>query len=413
MHKFFYPTKDSWINEASSSKNYGGDQILELKKEFPSTASPQSSSFAQSVTRILTQFDINEVSESLEKLTRGSTFGESNIKFNLRLYSSDSSHLQSEYSLEAFPLSSSWVEGTGLNSSKPIVQDGVTWRHIDASDPNKIWKLENNQTISGSRALGSGSEANGSGSQFGGTWYTGSTFKASQSFSYESPDVDMDVTDIVRHWISGSEGTTWNKSAPAKSGLPNYGFILKISGSHMATGPENDTSTMGLKFFSKNTHTIYTPKLEAKWDDRKGIADAIPSNYTSSFNELDLTGEVDNYLYVKGIKPYYKEDEIVKFRVGARKKNVGRTWSTSVQTITGSFIADKSGSYSIVDLTTGETIIPFGDYSMLSLDSGSHYFKQDLNTFQPNRFYKIMLKLKTDDNQEIIYDDNFEFKVVR
>ena len=72
-----------------------------------------------------------------------------------------------------------------------------------------------------------------------------------------------------------------------------------------------------------------------------------------------------------------------------------------------------TGSIDRVDLTTGETIIPFGDYSMLSLDSGSHYFKQDLNTFQPNRFYKIMLKLKTDDNQEIIYDDNFEFKVVR
>jgi len=412
MHKFFYPTKDSWINELSSSKNYGGDQILELKKEFPSTASPQSSSFTSGVTRILAQFDINSISESLEKLTRGSTLGDSNVKFNLRLYSSEPSHLQSDYSLEAFALSSSWAEGTGLNSSKPIVQDGVTWRHIDASNVNDIWKLENGQSTSGSRVSGSGSEANGSGSSFGGTWYTGSTFQSSQSFSYESPDINMDVTDIVFHWISGSEGTIWNVSAPTKSGIPNNGFILKISGSNNI-GPENDTSTMGLKFFSKNTHTIYTPKLEAKWDDHEGISGALPNNYTSSFTSLDVTGEVDNYIYVKGIKPQYKEDEIIKFRIGARKKNVGRTYSTSVQTVTGSYIPDASGSYSIVDITTGEIMIPFGDYSLLSLDSGSMYFKQDLNTFQPNRFYKILLKLKTNDNQEIIYDDNFEFKVVR
>ena len=36
MHKFFYSTKDSWINELSSSQNYGRDQILELHKYFSS-----------------------------------------------------------------------------------------------------------------------------------------------------------------------------------------------------------------------------------------------------------------------------------------------------------------------------------------------------------------------------------------
>ena len=33
-----------------------------------------------------------------------------------------------------------------------------------------------------------------------------------------------------------------------------------------------------------------------------------------------------------------------------------------------------------------------------------------MNTFQPNRVYKILLKLTTDDNQEYIYDDDSEFK---
>ena len=41
------------------------------------------------------------------------------------------------------------------------------------------------------------------------------------------------------------------------------------------------------------------------------------------------------------------------------------------------------------------------------------YFIQDMNTFQPNRVYKIIYKLKYNDGQEQIFDDNFEFKVVR
>ena len=34
MHKFIFPTKDSLIYELSSSVNYGGDEILELRKDF-------------------------------------------------------------------------------------------------------------------------------------------------------------------------------------------------------------------------------------------------------------------------------------------------------------------------------------------------------------------------------------------
>ena len=148
--------------------------------------------------------------------------------------------------------------------------------------------------------------------------------------------------------------------------------------------------------------------MEVVWDDHIG-----PPNYTSSFTALDMTGEVDNYVYVKGLRDTYKETETARFRVGARKKHVGRTFSTSVQTITGSFIAEGSGSYSIVDIHTGETVVPFGDYSLLSLDSGSMYFNQDLNSFQPNRIYKILLKVKYNDGQEVIYDNDSEFKIER
>ena len=32
MHFYIFPQKDTWLNEATSSQNYGGDEILELSK---------------------------------------------------------------------------------------------------------------------------------------------------------------------------------------------------------------------------------------------------------------------------------------------------------------------------------------------------------------------------------------------
>ena len=55
----------------------------------------------------------------------------------------------------------------------------------------------------------------------------------------------------------------------------------------------------------------------------------------------------------------------------------------------------------------------FGDYSFLSCDSKSNYFKQILDSFITNRKYRIKLRLKTNDNKQLIFDDGFEFKVVK
>ena len=78
------------------------------------------------------------------------------------------------------------------------------------------------------------------------------------------------------------------------------------------------------------------------------------------------------------------ETEKIKFRVGVRKRYIQKTFSTSVQTVTGSYIAEGSGSYSILDIATGETVVPVSPYTSLSCDSTSNYFIQWLNGFYPN-----------------------------
>jgi len=124
---------------------------------------------------------------------------------------------------------------------------------------------------------------------------------------------------------------------------------------------------------------------------------------------LDVSGNTENYLYQLHAREAYKENETVKFRFGARKRYIDKSFSTSVQTVSGSYLGEGSASYSIIDMATNESVVPFSAYTTMSCDSVSNYFKQDLNSFEPNRAYKILVRVKHEDNQTIIYDDDFEF----
>lgn len=373
MHHFIFPTRDSWISSGSNKvtgvtetdQNFGQDQILEVKKFFYD----KSFDFQ---TRTLIDFTGTEFTEMSKSIADGSI---TSPKFYLRLYEAEGNQeLSTEYKLATFPVSESWSEGIGKFGDSPKVTDGVSWDNRDNA---------------------TGGTAN-AWSTAGGSVVTGSGNEHSQSFSFESPDVNMDVTDIVNNWLDGTNN--------------NYGFLLRFSGSQ-----ETDSSTFGqLKFFSSQTHTIYAPRLEVRWDDHKPCT----GSNTGSLNQLTMSGDVDNYLYMRNLRDSYKESEKVKFRVGAHKQYIQKTFSTSVQTVTGSFIPEDSGSYSIIDMATGETVVPFEDindtsYTKLSCDSTSNYFIQWLNGFYPNRTYKILFKLKYDDGQEQIFDNDFEFKVRR
>ena len=122
---------------------------------------------------------------------------------------------------------------------------------------------------------------------------------------------------------------------------------------------------------------------------------------------------------MKGLRESYKENERVKFRIGARKKHIQKTFTElSYIPSSGSFIPEGSGSYAIKDVATDEFIVPFEDsssvsFTKLSCDSDSNYFIQYLDGFYPDRVYKIQLKLKYNDGQEQVFDDDFEFIVKR
>ena len=376
MHHFIFPSKDTWISSGSSTitgesfkdQNFGRDQILEVKKEF------YNSSFDHQ-TRALVQFSGDEFTELSKSIADGTIpqpvtpTGVSGTKVYLRLYEAEgNAEMTEDYTLAVQPISQSWIEGTGKFGDRPKNTNGCSW--------------ENRSNPIGGNAL---------------TWSNAgvSVFNVSQSeqsFSNQSPDVNVDITNMFRMWLKGQE--------------ENYGMLINFSGSQ-----ETDSETFGhLKFFSRNTHTIFSPRLEVRWDDS--------SFSTGALNELTMSGLTDNFLYMKGLRESYKVGERVKFRVGARKRYIQKSFSNSVQTVTGSFITEGSGSYAIKDVATDEFIVPFKDindvsYTKLSCDSNSNYFIQYLDGFYPDRVYKFQLKLNYDDGQEQVFDDDFEFIVKR
>ena len=368
MHHFIFPNQDTWISSGSSKidgtsfkdQNFGRDQILEVKKEFFNLSFDHP-------TRALVQFSGNEFTELSKSVADGTIA--SDAKYYLRLYEAEgNAEMTEEYTLAIQPISQSWTEGTGKFGDRPKNTNGCSW--------------ENRSNPIGGTAV---------------TWDTvGTTVlsvsSSTQAFTNESPDVNVEVTDMVNMWLQGQE--------------ENYGMLVSFSGSQ-----ETDSTTFGhLKFFSRNTHTIFSPRLEARWDDS--------SFSTGSLNELTMSGLADNFLYMQGLRESYKVGERVKFRVGARKRYIQKTFTNSVQTVTGSFITEGSGSYAIKDVATDEFIVPFEDnqdtsYTKLSCDENSNYLIQYLDGFYPDRVYKILLKLKYDDGQEQVFDDDFEFIVKR
>jgi hypothetical protein len=251
-----------------------------------------------------------------------------------------------------------------------ISTKGVTWKYREGD--TKIDWLPNE--------LASGSDSNPNDGT-GGTWYTASA--ASQSFNYESSDLNIDVKDIVELWLSSS--------------LPNEGFILKHTNEY-----ENDTNDYGiLKFFGKETNTIYQPKLVIGWDDQ--------IFNTGSLQPVDLEdGEVA--VRVKPLSKEYKLNTTKIIRLVGREKYPLKTFTNSFAYADVKYLPSTT-YYQIKDYESNDVIIPFSEYSKVSCDSKGNYIKFDFTNWQPNRVYKIEFKIETE-SDTIHFDDKITFKIV-
>ena len=384
MYYFLTASADTYVTENQPghivsykntiNKNYGSDEILELKKEFTN----EYSETADNVSRIFIKFNYNQLSESINneeipKVDDGNSLSSSAF---LKLYEIEGQDLfDKEYILDVQSIAGTvgsdndWKEGTGKHFDNGSYIDGCTWKEYK----------------SGSSWVDGGATDTGSRTEGGGSWYPTST--AFQIFKNQSADINMDITGLVENHL--------------KVAIPNCGYVVKFSGSY-----ENSSPPLNLKFFSRQTNTVYQPKLEIKWNDC-----SYPNPMAVNLNYLTMSGEVKNHIFIKGLQSSYKESERVRFRLGCRKAYTQKTFTESM--LTSSFYIPKgSGSYSIIDSATGEDVVPFDSFTSMSADTTSMYFDQWFNGFETGRYYKVLFKLKYTDGQEIIIDNDEEFKVI-
>jgi hypothetical protein len=281
------------------------------------------------------------------------------------------------------------VNGIGFENSSPSITDGVSWQYPASGSS---WTTSSDVTtslkITGSQG-GSWIYQSGSGSydltQYDQSFYTQPGLEEQESFSYRPTDINMDVTDAVKLWINGSAGTT----------ISNNGFLLKFSDADEASG---DT-TGYVRFFSRETHTIYVPKLTMYWDQ---------SAYSSTLDALDLES---NIIYPK-INKSYKDTEIARIRFYGRDKYPQKS-ATNLFPLQTVKRLPETTYYSVVDAATDETIIPFDDiYTKVSCDDTSNFIYLDMNGLMPERYYRIALKI-VDGFTEQYIDNEYYFKVVR
>jgi hypothetical protein len=381
IYKIF-PEKDATLYSAYPTQNTGLDEIIEVTNTFlPDT--PE-------VSRFLIKFSTTEINSVINTIISGSVTDSTGsllpeskkFKSNLRCFISEVSGLNTDTTLEVYPIAESWAMGTGKFLDDPITTSGCSWVYKDG---NIRWA-----TASFTPGTTASYDDNNPG---GGNWYTGSvdglSVTGSQIFSYsDDKDLNIDVTNTIK--LVNSES------------LVNEGFIVKQKDDKDFLLSPSATDVAIIKYFSIDTNTIYPPQLEFKWRD---YTFNTGSSTNTIIDDQQLIATLANNIQE------YRKDSINKFYINCRPQYPVRTFRTSSVYTTNYFLPTAS-YYAVKDLHTNEFIIDFDDdYTQISADENGSYFKLYMNGLEPERYYQILIKT-TIQGSTIILDDNYYFKVI-
>ena len=387
VYKIF-PTKDATIYSLFPNMNTGLDEIIESSQTQISSvndANPQ-------VSRFLIQFDQAEIDNVLENIigisSSAQLLNNSLWKANLQCFVATATGLALNTTIDLFPVYGNWGMGTGHYLDEPTVTNGTSW----------IWK-----DYSGSVAWLTGSYPTGVTASYntsyapagGGNWWTGSTSAwfntttypiiASQTFDYFSDkDINMNITNIVRAWYTGS--------------ISDDGVIIKLS---PATEFVNNINIQPeLKFFSRDTHTIYPPQLQFSWRD-----------YSYNPGGLPLLNQLPATITLAQNPGFFYSESVNRFRVYGRPEYPAQVWQTA-SVYTQNYALPTASYYAIKDLDTNEYVIGFDNqFTQLNCDSTSSYFDLHMNGLQPERYYTVLIQ-STINGSTIVYNDQYSFKVI-
>jgi hypothetical protein len=363
VYKIF-PEKSATLYSFYPATNTGIDEILDL-------STYESIIGTNEVSRFLIKFPSNQISDTINNKISGSNFDA-----HIKIYLANATSVPLDFTIFSHPVSQDWNKGTGRLINIPTTTNGVSWKFTNQSGSIE-WVT--GSLISGTTASYSGSNSGG------GTWWTSSLYQSTQSFNnISNKDIELNVTNVVNAWYSSS--------------IDNYGFILKHSSSLEFT----TASKVELKYFSDNTHTIYPPSLEFRWDDSSYSTGSL-TVFTSSLCVVTMWNN----------KAEFQQDSIQRFRVNVRDIYPSVAFRTSIS-YANTKALPSSSYWSIKDLDTEEIIVDYDtSYTKISCDSNGNYFDVYMNGLEPERYYKVLVKSVFSNGETTVFDENYIFKVIR
>jgi hypothetical protein len=355
VYKIF-PEKDASIYSYFPTKNAGLDEILDISLYYSILSTAE-------VSRALLSFPNAQISDLIIN-----KIASSNYKAYLKLYLANASEIPLDYTLYCHPISGSWNMGIGRAANIPATTTGVSWFYRDIMSGSVFNASNNGATSSYSNNVG------------GGAWFTGSNLVATQSFTYaNNKDIELDVTNAI------------------SSSFYQNGFIIK----HSSSLEFNTGSAFETKYFSTDTHTIYPPCLEFRWNDF--------SYNTGSLSTIVSTNPTITLATNKG---EFQNDSVNRFRVNVRDQYPARSFQTSSVYLNNK-ILPTSSYYAVKDIKTDEFIIDFDTtFTKLSCDSSGNYFDIYMNGLQPERYYQVLIKTIISGSTIVIEDNNY-FKIIQ
>jgi hypothetical protein len=358
-----FASQDSSLYSKFPAMNTGLDEILEISVK--NTSDQYNSLFPASGALLIDDIRRSVIKFSDQDLLKLKSYATGSWKAYLKLYIANAENLSQDYTLEFRQISQSWEMGTGQFADSPEVRNGACWY-----SPNPY--------VSSTNSWGNGGYYSTPG---GGSW---TNLLSTQSFDNQSSkDIEVDVTEIVDTWFSGS--------------VQNNGILIKHSSSI-----ENDpNSYIVLSYFSNDTHTIYPPTLEVRWDDSSYASGSL-SEIQNSYSVVSIANNIETYNV---------NTEKYRFRINCRDMYPQRVFTTSSLYTTNKRLPQTS-YWSLLDAKSNDIVIDFNDnYTKISCDAIGNYFDLYSKGLQPERYYKIIIKSVLNSGEIVSYDNDYMFKV--
>lgn len=294
---------------------------------------------------------------------------------------------------------------TALNQSNISESLGRLVNKINEVDSTFLTASYNNDTI------------NLSGSENGITFKSGSTeLILSGRDGIQNLVDEINASEATSSVSASADGLKFMLTA---SNAGTAGNVIQFTGSSFVLegGTDSFVSIASESLFSSfsfdpNTGIYTSESYTFVSESFEFTSESVTTIISSSFDQRLLELDDDGVVNIINLKEVYRQDSMARFEVFARERFPIKEFVTGSWSYTRNPRAlPPTTFYSIRDAYTEEEIVPFSDYTKISFDNGS-YFNLWMRGYEPERFYRILIKIVHDDIENI-YDKDFIFKVIR